>query len=190
MLWRTRVKLTGVVVASLASGLVGCAGQTRGPAVDAGADVQLDIFEAAVRGMMSRRDWTVMIDPRPIDVYFGPNLPDSSSYLSGEVSLRDARASVLRDLGASTGTAFPMRPGCTGVLRQPPRRDISGCPSEPEEVLVFAAIAEAREDKWVLPMISIHYAPTVRQGGTYEVIMIRRDGGWVLDRLNLLVSLD
>ena len=178
------VKLPAVVGVSMVLGLVGCANQTSD------ADVQLDIFEAAVRGRMSRVRWTVKIDPRPIDVIFGPVIPVAEDYLPTEPSVTEARASVIRDLGASTGTAFPERPRCSGVLARPPDRDVSGCPSETEEVLVFAAEAEAREDEWVLPMISILYEPHAKQGGIYEAIVIQKDDSWVLDRLVKLIVMD
>ncbi len=60
MLRRTRVKLRPILVGALAFGLGRCASQPRGSAANAGGDVQLDIFEAAVRGMVSQRgtEWS------------------------------------------------------------------------------------------------------------------------------------
>ena len=170
-------------------GLMGCSGQSQS-AAESSADVQLDIFAAVVRGAMERADWTVVIDPRPIAIYLGPTLPDSTDYLSADAPLIDARAAILRDLRASLGTAFPLREGCPGVLAEPPSRDTSGCPAEREEVLVFAAKAKAEQDEWVLSMISIIYDPMVRQGGTYDAIVTRKDGGWKLDRVVLRIALD
>lgn len=184
MLWPTYCLGPAVVVASLAFGLVGCANRTP----DSDADVQLEIFAAAVRGVMSLADWTVKIDPRPIDVIFGPVIPDAEDYLPIEPAVMQARDSVIRDLGASTGTAFPLRPRCPGVFGL--SSDTSGCPSEREQIFVFGAEAEIREDEWVLPMISILYDPGAKSGGTYEAIVIWRDGGWVLDRRVKLIALD
>ena len=177
--------IRSVVFGSLALGLEGCASATRGSMADSGTDVQLSIFAAAVRGVMSTIDGTVTVkvDPRPIDVKYGPVLPDSTHYLAAEPSLVSARDSVVRDLGATTAAAFPLRRHCVGTLAAPSQRDYSGCPSQPEIVLTLAAEAKADQDEWTLPMISVSYGSRGRTIYIEDAIVIWNESGWVLDRL-------
>lgn len=146
-------------------------------------DVQLAVFAAAVQGVISETDWTVRVDPRPIDVNHDPGLPDSTHYLSAEPSVISARASVVRDLGAVTATAFPLRRHCSGVLVAPSQRDYSGCPSQMETVVVLAGEAEAGQEEWILPMISITQGSRGRTLFIQDAIVIRNENGWVLDRI-------
>ena len=176
-------RVGSIVSCSLTLGLVGCASQTHGSAADLSLDVQLGVLAAAVQGVIGAEDWTVFVDPRPIDVYHGPVSPDSTHYLSVDASVISDRASVIHDLGASTAVAFPMRRGCTGIMTPPPYRDASGYPSRNEVVWVLAAEAEAGQDEWTLRMISVSYNPRFRTVQTHDAIVIRNENGWVLDRV-------
>lgn len=171
--WLTGISLTLLVLVDSTP----AAGQEAHPAVD----LQTAVFTAAVKGVVD--SLPAPIDPRPIKVYHDPVFPTASHFIAVEPAVLAARAAVLRDLEIEATDIFPLRKGCDAMMAPPGLKDTSGCPHRSEGQLVFDLAECETADRCVIRMIELGYGPIGRNATTYDVVVVRRSGQWVFDRL-------